>query len=390
MTTPTTDYTHHAILYVDDEQQSLEYFKAVFAQKFKVITAASAAEGLEILQDESIDIGVVISDQRMPGESGIELLEKCQDLRPNVIRILATAYSDIEIIVEAVNTGRIYHYVTKPWELPQLERILEQGLDHYIEAIGTEQTAEQSRQFYYDLLIANLRRALQSIAMSMNHHINNSMVPIKLFIDLLPGKLQEEGVDMAELKDTAFWQELHSNAQSEMLSISDNLRDLRNAIQLPETRFQDHIELRPFMIDVISDFSDVCAKRDLKIKCDVSPEVPELRVHRRYFRRMFELLLHDRIVNLPTGGCIAITAEVTRQRKGVAEIEISIKDQPDMSKSELNPTCVNGSGAYEYSIEQITCDVIACCHGGRITNEFGRNGPATVISVCSDPVKSLA
>ena len=227
-----TDCSKVAVLYVDDEEKSLKEFKEMFGEGFPVLTAASGRDGLQLLQDNE-DIGVVIADQQMPEEGGVELLEECRLLRPDVVRILATGYSDIEIIVEAVNARRVYHCVAKPWDLRQLKRTLMQAREHFGDTPESGDCAERSAQFYHDLLIANLYRALQSITMTMNHQINNSMVPIKLFFDLLPGKLKEAGIDIDALADHAFWQDLHKNAQNEMLRISDNLRDLRNAIQLP-------------------------------------------------------------------------------------------------------------------------------------------------------------
>ena len=223
-----------AVLYVDDEEKPLKEFKEMLGEEFPVLTAASGRDGLQLLQDNE-DVGVVIVDQQMPEEGGAELLEKCRLLRPDVVRILATGYSDIEIIIEAVNARRVYHCVAKPWDLPQLKRTLLQARQHFVDIAENGDCAERSTQLYHDLLIASLHRALQSITMTMNHQINNSMVPIKLFFDLLSGKLKEAGIDIVALADNAFWQDLHKNAQNEMLRISDNLRDLRNAIQLPKS-----------------------------------------------------------------------------------------------------------------------------------------------------------
>src|SRR5215831_9534890 len=75
------------------------------------------------------EIGVLMTDQRMPGEKGTWLLEKARQLRPRVIRILATAYADMDAAIAAVNTGAIYKYVTKPWDPPQLENTLKRGLE---------------------------------------------------------------------------------------------------------------------------------------------------------------------------------------------------------------------------------------------------------------------
>src|SRR5581483_10044750 len=89
------DYKKFAILYVDDEEKSLKYFARAFEDQFRVLTAANAQDGLKLLEERGEDIGVLMTDQRMPGEKGVWLLEKSRNLHPNIIRILATAYADM-------------------------------------------------------------------------------------------------------------------------------------------------------------------------------------------------------------------------------------------------------------------------------------------------------
>jgi len=106
-------------LYVDDEEKSLKYFTRAFEDQFCIFTASNAQDGLRILEEHRDDIGVLMTDQRMPGEKGVWLLEKARHLRPRIIRILVTAYSDMEAAIAAVNTGAIYRYISKPWDPPQ-------------------------------------------------------------------------------------------------------------------------------------------------------------------------------------------------------------------------------------------------------------------------------
>ena len=111
------DYKKAAILYVDDEEKSLKYFTRAFGDQFRIYTAANAQDGLKLLEEHKDAIGLLMTDQRMPGEKGVWLLEKARQLRPRIIRILATAYSDMEAAIAAVNTGAIYKYINKCDEL---------------------------------------------------------------------------------------------------------------------------------------------------------------------------------------------------------------------------------------------------------------------------------
>src|SRR5215207_6640014 len=126
------DYRKYAILYVDDEEKSLKYFARAFEDQFQILTASSAQEGLKTLEENQDRIGILMTDQRMPGEKGTWLLEKARQLRPRIVRILATAFSDMDAAIAAVNTGAIYKYVTKPWDPPQLESTLKRGLEFFI------------------------------------------------------------------------------------------------------------------------------------------------------------------------------------------------------------------------------------------------------------------
>src|SRR5215831_8453621 len=121
------DYKKFAILYVDDEEKSLKSFARAFEDQFRILTAVNAQDGLKLLEQHGAEIGVLMTDQRMPGEKGVWLLENARRLHPRIIRILATAYADMEAAIAAVNTGAIYRYVTKPWDPPQLEQTLKRS-----------------------------------------------------------------------------------------------------------------------------------------------------------------------------------------------------------------------------------------------------------------------
>jgi CheY-like chemotaxis protein len=122
------DYRKFAILYVDDEQKSLANFVRTFSDEFRVVTANNARDGLKDLEENISDIGVIIADQRMPGEKGTWLLERARQLRPDIIRILTTGYADMDAAITAVNSGEIYRYVTKPWDPLQLKKTLRESL----------------------------------------------------------------------------------------------------------------------------------------------------------------------------------------------------------------------------------------------------------------------
>ena len=115
------------ILYVDDEIHNLNTFKIAFRHLYEIHTAVNAFEGLEILKTH--DIKLVISDQRMDGMSGTEFLKRVKNLYPECIRIILTGYSDVDIIIKAINDGGIYRFILKPWDAVEIEQTLKTGLE---------------------------------------------------------------------------------------------------------------------------------------------------------------------------------------------------------------------------------------------------------------------
>lgn len=117
------------ILYIDDEPENLRGFQFLFKRYYKIFVAKSAKEGLEILKENPIKL--IIADQRMPEMSGVDFFELAADLYPHAIRIILTGYSDIEAIIKAINKGKIFKYVTKPWDQDELRLIIDNALWSY-------------------------------------------------------------------------------------------------------------------------------------------------------------------------------------------------------------------------------------------------------------------
>src|SRR5277367_6822082 len=126
------NYKKFAILYVDDEEKSLKSFARAFGEQFWILTASNAQDGFKLLEQHKDEIGLLMTDQRMPGQKGVWLLEQVRQLRPRIIRVMATAYTDMEAVISAVNTGAVYKFVVKPWDPPQLEITLKRGLEFFM------------------------------------------------------------------------------------------------------------------------------------------------------------------------------------------------------------------------------------------------------------------
>ena len=120
-----------SVLYVDDEENNLISFKATFRLNYKVYTAISGRDAIQIVKEKPIDI--IISDQRMPQMTGVEFLEEIIKINPDPMRILLTGYADMSAVVDAVNKGKIFHSLSKPWSDAELDETIKRAYEVYIE-----------------------------------------------------------------------------------------------------------------------------------------------------------------------------------------------------------------------------------------------------------------
>jgi response regulator RpfG family c-di-GMP phosphodiesterase len=117
------------VLYVDDEENNLNSFKAAFRRDYDVTVANSATLAIDLLKDQEFEI--IITDQRMPGMTGVEFLASIVNDYPEPIRMLLTGYADIQAVIDAINKGQIYQYITKPWDEQQMRVVIQNAYEIY-------------------------------------------------------------------------------------------------------------------------------------------------------------------------------------------------------------------------------------------------------------------
>jgi FixJ family two-component response regulator len=144
------------ILVVDDEEAILETMTFTFQDDYEVLTSSDARRALDLL-DEKAPVAVVLSDQRMPNMSGVEFVTEVWKRHPSTVRMILTGFADMRAIIEAINDGHVYAYITKPWEPDHLKQVMKQAVDHY------NLTVENER------LVAGLSRANLFLEAVMDH-----------------------------------------------------------------------------------------------------------------------------------------------------------------------------------------------------------------------------
>jgi Nif-specific regulatory protein len=123
------DPKRYPVLVVDDEQDNLDAFRFNFRKTFDLLTATSGPEALALLAEH--DVGVIVTDQRMPKMTGLELLREARAVRPDAVGMILTAFTDVDVLIEAINVGEIYRYVTKPWDAKEMRGVLQQALERF-------------------------------------------------------------------------------------------------------------------------------------------------------------------------------------------------------------------------------------------------------------------
>ena len=173
------------ILYVDDEAHNLTSFVATFRKEYKIHTATNGNDALEIMRNNEIKL--VITDQRMPEMTGIQLLEKLSPEFPDSIRMILTGFSDIEVIIEAINSGRVFRYITKPWDENELRM-----------------TIENARQLY------ELQTSNRSLMEDLRQKVEEQEQTLKLFVRYVPEQVvkntlekSQESIFEGELRNVA-------------------------------------------------------------------------------------------------------------------------------------------------------------------------------------------
>ncbi len=181
------DTKNYNILYVDDEQHNLNSFKAAFRRHYNIFTANSAKEGIEIMNNNSIHL--IITDQRMPEMTGVEFLEKAVGLYPESVRMILTGFSDVEDIIRAINTGRIYRYITKPWQEQELKMTIDLALESLDLKIRNSQLQKEALD--NELAIESAKFKDQFLA-NMSHEIRTPMNAIVGMTRLMLKRNQDE------------------------------------------------------------------------------------------------------------------------------------------------------------------------------------------------------
>jgi len=381
------DYKRFFILYVDDEEMALSTFKKAYGHEFRILTAAGAEEALKLLEEHRDEIGVLMTDQRMPGHTGTWLLGEAKKKCPKIVRVLVTAYSDMQAAIEAVNTGGIYRYITKPWDPAELELSLRRGLEFFMVRKERDELLRQQLSVFRNAMIADRILGLGSLARGLSQHIRNGLVAVRTFLDLAPERVGEDGV-----RDQEFWNNYYNLAQRQVDRIVGLLQELWSASNTDGVQFNDSVHLHALLNGIIEAQEEALSAKGLSVSNAVPEDLPPLKADQPRLQRLFEFLLKDQVSMLPDGCRMDFTARTEKGRNGDSDmVVIHLTDNgpglpTDQLRMVFDPFVVRNDSPSEYGINLMACFFIVHHHGGKIEAEtLVEGGTRFTIHLPCDP-----
>jgi len=356
------------ILYVDDEEKALHYFKEIFGDEYTIHIANNAMDGYRILQQYGPQIGLLLTDQRMPGPSGIELMEHARKLNPNLVRILVTAYTDYQAAVDAVNSGRCFRYLHKPWDPDELSVIIKHALDYYHALIERERLLVEKAESVRNMLSADKVSGLGILAEGLNHHLRNALTVVRAFIDLAPMKLMEE-IGGAHPRDPSFWIDVQNQAQSQLERIQSMLARLAEASHSKRLDRSDQCHLSSVINEMVDMFATQMKEKNLKVEVSVDPALPPVMVNDARFRQMWRLIFMEELTHLSPGDSIHISAQVRQDAKGQSHLVMYVRDTGvwqggDKPVNLFDPFYTRSRKPDDFGVNMMACYVTMHLHGG--------------------------
>jgi two-component system sensor histidine kinase/response regulator len=174
--------TKSTLLVVDDESDNLDALERIFRKRYHFLRASSGSEAISIMR-ETPEVDVIITDQRMPGMTGVELLERTLSSHPKTVRILLTGYTEIDSIIAAVNQGHIFRYITKPWDTTDLTNSVEQAMEHFARGRELEIKNRDLEKALSEL--KQLDQLKSKFMILINHELKTPLTVISSFLSLL-------------------------------------------------------------------------------------------------------------------------------------------------------------------------------------------------------------
>jgi signal transduction histidine kinase len=378
----------HCLLVVDDEPDLVHSVQDLLRFDYRVLGATRAAEGLKLMEQELVHI--VMSDQRMPEMTGVEFLKRLRERYPDTVRLLFTAYADIKAVIDAINQGNVYRYITKPWEPQELQAVLRQAVEHY------DLLAERKR------LLAELQAKNRQLE-TANGELRQANDMKKAFIKVASHELRTPLTIVLGLADLAqrqpdlvpqlrHWLERIYAGSVRLNERVDQMIKLLLADRFERPVDRKDVDLGDLLRQAAADVGIFIEQRHQRLELDVPADLGAIEVEPDKVRDSVFQLLCNAVKFTPDGGTVRLAAR--RLPDGGARIEVA-----DTGVG-IDPACLprvfdpfftrfdvsrHSSGVYEFERRGLGLGLSVAkafieMHGGQVsvTSELGKGSTFTI------------
>ncbi|MFO0946771.1 MAG: hybrid sensor histidine kinase/response regulator [Planctomycetota bacterium] len=286
------EFKKHTLLIVDDEPEVLAGLRGMFRRHYDVVTTERASEALQLLKQR--EVHVVVSDQRMPDMSGTDFLARVSEEFPNIVRLMITGYADIDSVIDAINRGHVYRYISKPWDPAELETAVKQAFDQY------DLIAER-RRLLRELEEANqLKTAFITIA---SHELNTPLTIVTGMLQLAIAKSQDRLITS--------YLERSLRAARRLQSLLSNTIKLLQQRDFHRSLERGRVVCSELFAEIKEDLEPYLRERKQSLILRVEPNDLEFRASRIHLRDVLENLVTNSIKFSPDGSVIHLAARQT-------------------------------------------------------------------------------
>lgn len=352
------------ILIIDDEKNIVEALKRLFRREYDVDTALSAEDGLLCLRENSYHL--IICDQRMPGLSGVQFFAQAKEIQPESIRILLTGYADIGSVIDAINRGEIYRYISKPWDVDELKMLVAQGIETY-SLRESVKNSHQELQLAFEKL-KELDEAKTKFFGLVSHELRTPLTTILVYAESLV-----KGLAQTSTEAKRFYGLIHE-AANRLNEIVTDIIDYTN-IEAGNLKLNiQKIDLSAIMTRAILKLKDTINEK--KIKIDATIPTFSILADEMQLEKVFTNILENSLNVLNDGGKLEINSKEEDNF-----IEISIKDSgPGIPKNIIDKlfTPILSDDIMHHhrglGLGLAICKGIVDLHGGEIKGENLKKG----------------
>src|SRR6266849_3117206 len=300
----------HTLLVVDDEPDVVQSVKDLLRLEFNVLGTTRAVDGLKILQEHEVHL--VMTDQRMPEMTGVEFLSQVRGDHPEAIRLLFTGYADLKAVVDAINQGNVYRYITKPWDPDDLQIVIRQAAEQYDLLVERKRLLAELQEKNQELLRANeIKEAFIRVA---SHELRT---PLTILYGLTPLALSTPGLIQPWLD----WLRGSLKAGERLNRLVDQLTKMLLAGQFERPLEKRPAELAPLLKQAAEDVRPFVEQRRQELSMKLDANLGSLTIEAQKIRDCVEHLLLNAIKFTPDQGMICLSAR--RKPDGYAEVKVS-------------------------------------------------------------------